>query len=309
MKRNKQVNAPSPSATPDTTAPLTSLQRPSGGFAMLAIDQREALRNMLAETQPEPVSDDQVREFKLTAARILTPYASAVLIDRQFALQQAIDQDLVAAGCGLIASADHFESAHGELVGTVTIDREADPVALKAQGAVAMKLLVLYRPDGGADERVAMTTEFIELCRAAGLLSIIEPVSRPPLDGSDWDWNAGVLAAATELGLLGADLYKAEVPRHGQASEAEVRADCARLSEAIEGPWVVLSSGVPEHVFPTAVAWACAEGASGFLAGRAVWASSIGSPVLKQELKDNAIGRLQRLCAVVDDAMAARKSA
>lgn len=302
------MNAHSQSVTPGSVT-LATLQRPSGGFAMLAIDQREALRKMLAETQSEPVSDDQVREFKLTTARILTPYASAVLIDRQFALQQAIDQGVVATSCGLIASADHFESAHGELVGTATIDREANPVALKAQGAVAMKLLVLYRPDGGADERIAMTMEFIELCRAAGLLSIIEPISRPPLDGSEWDWNAGVLAAAEELGSLGADLYKAEVPRHGQATEADVRADCALLDQAIEGPWVVLSSGVPEDVFPTAVAWACAEGASGFLAGRAVWASSIGSPDLEQELHDNAVDRLQRLCAVVDDAMAVRNSA
>lgn len=139
---------------------------------------------MMAEHQDTDVTDEQVRDFKLEAARILTPHASAVLIDRQFALEEAIAQGVVAPGCGLIAAADHFEPAYGEVVGTVNIDRALDPAALRASGAVAMKLLVLYRPDGGAAERIAMTEEFIDLCRNAGLVSIIEPVSRKALDGA-----------------------------------------------------------------------------------------------------------------------------
>lgn len=286
-----------------TQAQLVDLQLPSGGFAMLAVDQREALRVMISEHQDAPVTDEQVQSFKLTAARILTPFASAVLIDRQFALEAALDQQVVADGCGLIASADHFESAHGELVGEVTIDHGIDPVALRKRGVVALKLLVLYRPDGGAAERIAMTKEFIEICASAGLVSIIEPVSRKPLDGGPWDWNNGIVAAAEELGSLGADLYKAEVPYHGEASEADVRAACRRLSDVIDGPWVVLSSGVSEQRFPQAVAWACAEGALGFLAGRAVWASSIGATELEVELRTNAVERLRKLRAVVDDAV------
>ncbi|WP_415854187.1 aldolase [Sinomonas sp. G460-2] len=281
-------------------ATLADLQRPSGAFAMLAVDQREALRNMMAEHQDGAVTDEHVRDFKLQAARILTPHASAVLIDRQFALEEAIAQNVVAPGCGLIAAADHFEPAYGEVVGKVSIDRALDPASLRARGAVAMKLLVLYRPDGGAEERIAMTEEFVEICRNAGLVSIIEPVSRKPLDGSQWDWNAGVMAAADELGSLGADLYKAEVPFHGQAAESEVREACRRLSRTIASPWVVLSSGVPQDVFPQAVAWACEEGASGFLAGRAVWASSLGSSDVAEDLRTNAVGRLERLCGVVD---------
>ncbi|BCT74247.1 aldolase [Sinomonas cyclohexanicum] len=294
---SSEYSAPAPSTAPAT---LADLRRPSGAFAMLAVDQREALRNMMAEHQDTDVTDEQVRDFKLEAARILTPHASAVLIDRQFALEEAIAQGVVAPGCGLIAAADHFEPAYGEVVGTVNIDRALDPAALRASGAVAMKLLVLYRPDGGAAERIAMTEEFIDLCRNAGLVSIIEPVSRKALDGSEWDWNAGVLAAAKELGRLGADLYKAEVPHRGQAAEDEVRADCRQLSRTIDGPWVVLSSGVPQDVFPEAVAWACEEGASGFLAGRAVWASSIASPDIAEDLRTHAVRRLQRLCDVVD---------
>lgn len=287
----------------DVRARLSPLRRPGGGLAMLAVDQREALRNMLAEHQDAPVTDEQVREFKLTAARILTPLASAVLIDRQFALEQAIAQSVVAPTCGLIGSADHFASAHGELVGEVTIDRLVDPVALHDRGVAALKLLVLYRPDQPADERVDMVTEFVALCRDAGVASIIEPVSRKPVDAAteDWDWNGGVIAAARELGSLGADLYKAEVPFHGEADEQELRAACGELTDAITGEWVVLSSGVPHDVFPDAVRIACEEGASGFLAGRAVWAASLGAADVPEDLRVNAAARLRRLVEIVDE--------
>ncbi|WP_298861311.1 aldolase [uncultured Microbacterium sp.] len=289
--------------TSTDTDRLAPLRRPSGAFAMLAVDQREALRNMLAEHSDTPVTDEQVTAFKLDAARILTPYASAVLIDRQFALDEAISQGIVDSGCGLIGSADHFESAHGELVGEVTIDRLVDARALKARGVVALKLLVLHRPDEDPAERVAMTREFIGICADAGLASIIEPVSRAPLAGGDWDWNAGIHQAAAELGGLGADLYKAEMPLHGKGDEVVLRAECARLTAAVDGPWVILSSGVSPDLFPEAVRIACDAGASGFLAGRAVWAPSLGADDVTADLETHAVARLRRLCDVADRAV------
>lgn len=291
-------------SVPQTRSGLAALQRPSGAYAMLAVDQREAMRNMFAEHQTDPVGDEQVADFKVAATRILTPHASAVLVDRQFAFDRVVAEGAVAAGCGLIAAADAFSSAHGELVGHVEIDRDVVPERVKEQGAVALKLLVLYRPDGGAAERVAMVEEFVDTCRRHELVSIIEPVSRAPLTGGDWDWDAGVLAAARELGGLGADLYKAEVPLRGQGDHDEIRRRCAQITETVSSPWVVLSSGVPQDVFPTAVRLACTEGASGFLAGRAVWASCIGADDVERDLAESAVPRLQRLGELVDGVVA-----
>lgn len=288
-----------PQATP-STPDLSALRRPSGAFAMLAVDQREALRAMFADHQDGPVGDERLTAFKLAATRILTPYASGVLVDRQFAFDRVVEEQAVAPGCGLIAAADRFTSAHGELVGEVDVDPDVVPEVVRKQGAVALKLLVLYRPDIASAERIEMVEAFVERCRRANLLSIIEPVSRKPLDGSYWDWDEGVLAAAAELGSRGADLYKAEVPMRGQGDPAEIRRRCARLNESIDGPWVVLSSGVPQDAFPDAVRLACREGASGFLAGRAVWASCLGAPDVEADLAEHATARLRHLCDVVD---------
>jgi sulfofructosephosphate aldolase len=284
---------------PDSPS-LNSLKRPSGAFAMLAIDQRESMRAMFAEKQSEPVTDEQLVAFKLAALKALTPFASAALIDRDFAWRPAIEQKVVAPTCGLIAAADRFIPSNEEIVSDVVIDDAVVPEAVKKDGAVALKLLVTWRPDESADKRQSMVKDFVARCNAAGLISIIEPVSRKPRDGRDWDLNLGIAAAARELGSLGADLYKAEVPRHGKGGEKAVREECAQLTKSVQGPWVVLSSGVSPDDFPQAVEWACKEGASGFLAGRAVWRNVIGSSDMQRSLNDDAIGRLQRLCDVVD---------
>lgn len=279
---------------------LSSLARPSGALAMLAIDQRESMRAMFAEKQTGPVSDDQITEFKLAALRALTPFASAVLIDKVFAWDRAVAENVVSPGCGLIAAADHFIPGPGELIADVEIDGNVDPAAVGRDGAVALKLLVIWRPDEPAEKRIALVDRFIARCRDAGLISVVEPVSRKPRDGRAWDLKDGILAAAKELGNRGADLYKAEVPHYGQATEAQIRQECAKLTAVIGSPWVVLSSGVTPDHFPTAVEWACREGASGFLAGRAVWRGVIGEPDMERALQDDAVPRLKRLCDVVD---------
>ena len=150
-----------------------------------------------------------------------------------------------------------------------------------------------------------MVEEFVGRCRSAGLISIVEPVSRAPLGGGDWDWDAGVLAAAEELGSLGADLYKAEIPRHGEGPVDEVARRCEQITATVDSPWVVLSSGVREDVFPSAVETACRAGAAGFLAGRAVWASCIGTPDVTRELRTAAVDRLRRLGDLVDTVVGA----
>lgn len=286
-------------------APLSALQRPSGGFAMVAVDQREAMRAMFAEHQDGPVTDEQLVAFKVAATRILSPYASGILVDKQFALDRVIEEKAVHPSCALIVSADRFIAGNGELVTDVELDDSVDPAYYRDHGAVAMKLLVIHRPDGDPAERVALVESFIERCRPAGLLAIIEPLAKAPRDGRAWDWDENVIAAAEELGSLGADLFKAEVPLRGQGDAEEIRQRCAAITAAVATPWVVLSAGVPADAFPRAVELACSAGASGFLAGRAVWASVIGCHDIDRDLGEIAVARLKQLSAAVDAAVTA----
>lgn len=280
---------------------FSALTLGNGGFAMLAIDQRESMRTMFTETQNELVTDDQLTQFKLDALSVLTPYASACLMDRQFTWDAAVAQEVVAPTCGMIAAADHFIPDANEIVADVEIDPLVIPEKVKSDGGVALKLLVTWRPDQPAERRVAMVERFVANCREAGLISIIEPVSRKARDGRETNLAEGILLAAEELGDLGADVYKAEVPLFGRGGEVEVRRKCAELNKRVSSPWVVLSSGVDPDHFPTAVEWACREGARGFLAGRGVWKNCISAPDRKAALEDEAVRRIRRLREVVEE--------
>lgn len=268
---------------------------------MLAIDQREALRDMMSQARSATITDSDMTAFKVAAAQALTPYASAVLIDPEFGWDAIAEHIAVDASCSLIAAADHFTAGENEFVRESAFDTSLDYEAMKRQGAAALKLLVLWREDQDAQTRIDEVVSFVETCRSLGLVSIIEPVSRGRWDGASSDVEAGVLAAARELGDLGADIYKAEVPFKGAANDEQVFDACRALSDSINGQWVVLSSGVDAERFPEAVGIACRAGASGFLAGRAVWASVLGAESVDDELRTTSIPRLERLGTIVDD--------
>ncbi|WP_434637765.1 aldolase [Klebsiella sp. I138] len=286
---------------------LKDISRPGGGFAMLAVDQREAMRLMFAASgHAKPVADSVLTDFKVSATRILSPYASAVLADKQFCLDQIVSQGAVADSCGLIVAADRFVPGNGIPVDSVEIDKAIDPHQARQMGAKAMKLLVLWREDEPAQVRLSMVNEFVERCRSAGLVSIIEPVVRPPRCGWEFDREGAIVAAAAELGNTGADLYKAEMPLGGKGDEPTLLAACQKLNDQMKMPWVILSSGVEADIFGRAVRIAMKAGASGFLAGRAVWASVIGAQDPQTMLRDVSVPRLQRLAEIVDEGIAQR---
>lgn len=283
---------------------LKPLARSSGGFAMLAVDQREALRAMIEEKTGGIAPDSALREFKTTATQVLSPHASGVLVDPQFGWQAVVDSHAAAQTCPLIAAVDQFIPGETEFVAEAVIDRTLNFERLVQQGALAFKLLVIWRPDGHPEARRSMVEEFVELCDKYDVASIIEPVARPALSGVNTDINAGILEAAAELGALGAHLYKAQVPTLGEGSDEDIFRACSQLTDSIDGPWVVLSSGVAADRFPETVRIACEAGGSGFLAGRAVWASAVGANDLENHLTTASIPRLQLLTATVDEAMA-----
>ena len=286
---------------------LKDITRPSGGFAMLAVDQREAMRLMFAAAGSQsPVTDQVLTDFKVNAAKILSPYASAILVDQQFCYRQVVEQNALAQSCAMIVAADEFIPGNGIPVDSVVIDKSVDPQAVKRNGGKALKLLVLWRSDEDAQQRIEMVKEFNQLCHANGLLSIIEPVVRPPRRGDKFDREQAIIDAARELGDSGSDLYKVEMPLSGKGSRPELLKASQRLNEQINMPWVILSSGIDEKLFPRAVSVAMTAGASGFLAGRAVWSSVVGLPDTEMMLRDISVPKLQRLGEIVDEMMARR---
>ncbi len=281
--------------------PLTNLARPSGALAMVAVDQREALRGMFAAHQTNPVPDSQLTQFKVDVARELSPFASALLVDQEFGIDAIINQKALASSCGLIAAADLLVGPAGGAATDTAVDPDVDPIRMRDIGSVGLKFLVLWRNDESPESRLKLVNEFNQLCTKSGLPSIIEVIVKPPTDASrSFDREEELIIAAKEASTWNADLYKAEVPFHGEGDLLAITRNSQRISEAVGTPWVVLSNGVKAPFFADAVK-ACAQGgASGFLAGRAVWADIVGSADIPAALREVSIPRLEKLAEIVD---------
>ena len=269
---------------------LDVLARPSGTFLMVAMDQRDSLRTMLAQHHAQ-VDDDRLVAFKLAVARELGPYASGFLIDRRYAYDRIVADDLLPSTCGLILAADALEQPQGGVVEDTRVDAEVEP----APRVVALKYLAIWRDDDERARRVDDCTRFVELARSHGLLAVLEGVVR--VDG---DREAAIVEAAAELSAVRPDLYKCEVPLHGRGDADEITRWCHEIDGVLRCPWVVLSQGVDPEDFPRAVEASCRGGASGILAGRAVWTATLAADDPTELLRSYSVPRLQELAAIVD---------
>jgi sulfofructosephosphate aldolase len=264
---------------------------------MVAMDQRESLRTMFRQARGgRAIDDGTLTDFKVVVARALTPFASAFLVDRQFGLEAVLDSGALDSRCALIVAADDLVQAADGPVEDTRIDAGIDPVVWAGRGAAALKLLVIWRDDAQRAARRAMAAEFARRCHAAGLLALIEGVVRAA------DRERAIVEAARDLGEH-ADIYKAEVPLRGQATIEAIAEHGRAITEVLACPWVVLSQGVTIDAFPRAVEGAMRGGASGFLAGRAIWSDALAEVDPAAHVAGVSADRLHRLAAIVDDGM------
>lgn len=263
---------------------LDALARPSGTFAMVAMDQRESLRTMLREHGHDD-GDERVARFKAAVARELAPHASGFLIEREH-----VDAVAPLVPHGLILAVDRLSQARGGPVEETALE-ELDEAP---DGVVALKLLVIWRDDDRRAERLGLARDFVALAARHGLLSVLEPVVRH----EEREW--AIVEAARELGATGCSLYKCQVPLEGKGDSAEIARRARELDAVLPCPWVVLSQGVAADDFPGAVEAACKGGASGFLAGRALWTATLGADDPTTLLRERSVPRLRELGAIVD---------
>jgi sulfofructosephosphate aldolase len=276
---------------------LDALARDSGTFLMVAMDQRESLRTMLAE-HGHDATDERIVEFKLAVTRELSPHASALLVDSEYGwFDRIVSERLVAPSCGLIMAVDALDQQPGEIVEDTSLDETVEVAAAAAAGVVALKLLVIWRDDAERARRVEMSRAFSELARRHGLLSVLEPVVRGP---EGFDREASIVEAARELSVTGCDLYKCQVPLAGKGDPGEITRWAREIDDATVCPWVVLSQGVDPVDFTAAVEAACKGGASGMLAGRAVWTATLGADDPTELLRKVSVPKLEQLSAIVD---------
>jgi len=276
-------------------------------FGIVAFDQRGSYRRMLPGA-----SYAQLAALKTEIIRALAPLASAVLTDPVYGMDAALRMS-PKAGLVLALEQSGYSGDEGARR-TELLPGWAAP-QIRSVGAAALKLMVYYHPgsEDSAAQQEGLITQVVAASHRWGLPVFLEPMSYS-LDAAAPKSSAAfaaqradiVIETARRLSRTGADVLKLEFPLD-IAHEPQRRlwaAACRRLSDACALPWVLLSAGVDFASFRAQLQVACEQGASGFLAGRAIWkeATSLAPAARAAFLAQVARPRLEQLLQLAADA-------
>jgi tagatose 1,6-diphosphate aldolase len=288
-----------------------ALQRAStanGYFTILALDHHDALRRVLNPSAPEHVTHEAMVAFKAQVIRVLAPEMSGVLLDPIYGAAQAIAGDYLASA-GLLLELEKADYALQPLPLLTETLPHWSVSKIKRMGADGVKLFYYYNI-ADTDRAIQQDNLLMQVaaeCQKYDIPFYAEPILYPLNDNTadhEAYYTRRVIAAAQRAEALGADVLKMEFPLPkklwGNAT-AEQEA-CTALTNALTRPWVLLSAGVDFETFCHQVEVACRAGASGIIAGRAVWdeAAAIPNEQAREDwLQTTGRERLQRLAALV----------
>jgi len=281
-------------------------------MAMCALDHRGSLMKMLSAGQSQDAGYQEMVDFKLDLCRVLTPHATAILLDPIYGAAQAIAAGAIPKTTGLLVSLEK-SGYSGEAAARVTnLLPEWDVKKIRKMGATAAKLLLYYRPDVDVAPKQLDTVQKLAAdCVAEDMPFVVEPVSYRVAnkEASPEDFAKVkprlVVETARQITALPIDVLKAEFPAdlEYEKDKARLLNLCHQLNEASQVPWVILSAGVNFELFYQEVELACRAGASGFLAGRALWQEATQIKSREERLnflESTVIQRLESLTKVAN---------
>src|SRR6266516_2379285 len=272
---------------------LQQISDDSGRFTMIAMDQRGSLQKMINTEDPKATTHAEMEGVKLGVTDALAPHASGYLLDPEYGVGPAINRFVLPGRTGLLVALEQsgYEKQGNWRLTTLLDGWSVEKV--KRLGASAAKLLVFFNPDAPreiVEHQVKIVRSVADECRRLDLAFVCEPMSYAVGESeAEFAHHKAdtIVRTAEALSPLGIDVLKAEFPGDPKATPdpGELRKNCERLSRATKVPWVVLSAGADFPVFRGLVDLACQGGASGFLAGRAIWKDAFREKTFERQME------------------------
>ena len=280
---------------------MKALANQAGVIAAAAMDQRGSLHKSLAAAKgvdKKQVTDEMMSEFKVAVSKVLTPHASAILLDPEWGLPAAKAR-AKNAGLLLAYEASGYDNTQPgrlpDLLPHVSVKRIVD------WGADAVKILIYYTPFDDAkvnDIKHAFVERIGAECKAYDIPFFLEFIGYDPQGGDEKGLEYAkrkpeiVTKSMQEFSKpqYYIDVLKVEVPINaefvegssvykGQKAYSRAEAlDHFRKSAAVATkPFIYLSAGVSNAQFTESLHMASEAGTdfSGVLCGRATWKEGI----------------------------------
>lgn len=305
----------------------------NGIIRAAAMDQRGSLKKSLAKERgcdPSDISFEMMSEFKTTVIRVLSPYASGVLLDPEFGLQ-ASRQRHSSAGLLLAYEKSGYDNTQPGRIPLLlpdwTVRRSVEV------GADCIKILIYYNPfeDSSVnDQKRAFVERIGAECAHHDIPFFLEFVGYP-LEG-----DKGIEYARRKPEIVAesmrefskdnyyVDVLKVEIPvdlQYTEGTESFLNEGTAysrqealdhyrRAAESARRPFIYLSAGVSDAQFRESLRMAIEAGVpfAGVLCGRATWKEGIpvyardGAGALESWLEDRGVANIKALNEVLQSA-------
>lgn len=296
----------------------------AGRFKMTAVDQRPPIKNPIRAKRGTPQAPwEDVAGFKELLIRELQVESSAMLLDPHYAYPRGVT--MLDARLGLIITLEDsiFRETPGGRLSAEIDDWSVEKI--KRAGGDAVKVLTWYRPDAHPTVCAAQqdfTQRIGQACARFDIPFVFELLVYPL--AKDAEQTSEYVEMKTKQAQLvidsvrvfadprfGVDLFKlespvpaSEVPEPGSPGAAAVQALFDELDRAAGRPWVMLSAGAGMSEFRRVLHYAYRAGASGYLAGRAIWLDAFQRfpdwDGIRDQLRGEAVPYMRELNSLTD---------
>jgi tagatose 1,6-diphosphate aldolase len=313
--------------TPGKLAGMKAVANGQGVIAAAAMDQRGSLKKSLGKEKGSDISDAMMEEFKKLVAEVLTPHASAILLDPEWGLPAAKAR---AKTAGLLLA---YEKTGYDKTGPGRLPDLLDDWSvrrLKEAGADCIKILLYYTPTDPKEinnRKHAWVERIGDECRSNDLPFFLEFVGYDEgIDEKGLEFAkkkpeivTGSMAEFTK-DRYGVDVMKVEVPINMKFVEGsksyggekaytrEEAKQCFKKAAAVATrPFIYLSAGVSNAEFTESLALAAESGVrfSGVLCGRATWKEGIpvyaknGASAFREWLQTTGVANIDNVNAAL----------
>lgn len=320
---------------------LNALSNDKGVIAAAAMDQRGSLRKSIASAKGVPqdqITDDMMAEFKVAVSKVLTPHASAILLDPEFGIPAAKARS---SNAGLLLAYEESGYDNTQPGRLPDLLPHMSAKRLKDDGADAVKILLYYSPFDKPeinDIKHAFIERIGAECEANEIPFFCEFVGYDPAGGDEKGFEYAkkkpevVLKSMQEFSKpqYKIDVLKVEVPTNAEFVEgssvfkgqaAYTRKEALnyyrKAAEVTEKPFIYLSAGVSNPQFVESLNMAAEAGTaySGVLCGRATWKEGIpvyakqGVKALEDWLSKEGVKNINAVNAAISSAKSWRSRA
>lgn len=313
---------------------MKALANEAGVIAAAAMDQRGSLQKSLASAKgvsPKEISEEMMQDFKIAVSKVLTPHASAILLDPEFGLPAAAARSKNAGLLLAYEETGYDNTQPGrlpDLLPHLSVKRIVD------MGADAVKILIYYNPfdDTNVND---IKHSFIERigaeCEYHQIPFFLEFVGYDPQGGDEKGLEYATKKPSIVTGAMVefskpqylVDMLKVEVPVNPEfvegssvykGTKAYTRSEALdyfrKAADVATKPFIYLSAGVSNPVFIENLSMAAESGTdySGVLCGRATWKEGIpvfakqGMSALEDWLQDEGVKNIEAVNAAIKSA-------